>query len=122
MPMWYRATKSALLFPTSSRTRKVRNLSHTPVATAMIHDARDGLSVRGVMIRGRVEVVAGLEARRLNRSIHIRYMTAHGLRQPAIANVLQGDDVTLRLLMEDVVTWTVTAGHRPDPTWSRPLA
>jgi hypothetical protein len=87
----------------------------------MIHDARDSLSVRGVMVRGPVEVVVGLEARRLNRSIHIRYMTAHGLRQPAIANRLHGDDVTLRLLMEDVVSWMVKAGHRPDPTWSRPL-
>ena len=122
VPMWYRATEGSLLFPTSSRTRKIRNLSHSSVATAMIHFARGGPNVRGMMVRGHAEVVTGDEARRLNRWIHIRYVTAHGLRQPAVAELLRGDDVTVRLLIGDVVSWKVKAGQSPDASWSRSLA
>ena len=122
VPMWYLAKDGLLLFPTSSWTRKVRNIANSSVATAMIHHARGGPNVRGVMVRGHAEVVVGDEARRLNRRIHIRYMSANGLRQPAIVDLLRGDDVTLRLLVEEVVSWKVKAGRSPEPNWSRPLA
>lgn len=122
VPMWYLAMDGLLLFPTSSRTRKVRNIGNSSVATAMIHDARGGPNVRGVMVRGHAEVVVGDQARLLNRQIHIRYMTANGLRQPAVVDLLRGDDVTLRLRVEEVVSWKIKAGRSPEPSWSRPLA
>ena len=122
VPMWFRAMDESLLFPTSSRSRKVSNLRHSTGATAMIHEARGGPDVRGVMVYGRIEVLSGEQARRLNHSIHIRYMTSNALKQPAVADMLDGDDVTLRLWIEDMVTWKIKAGPRPDPGWSRPLA
>jgi nitroimidazol reductase NimA-like FMN-containing flavoprotein (pyridoxamine 5'-phosphate oxidase superfamily) len=122
VPMWYRSAEGSLLFPTSGKTRKVRNLRQSPSATAMVQFARGGPNVCGVMIRGPVEVVSGDEARQLNRSIHLRYVTAKGLRQRAVANLLNGDDMTLRLLIQDVVSWKISAGKQPEPNWSRPLA
>ena len=109
--MWFRRDGDALLFPTSSHTRKVRNLRRHPQATTMIDISRAGLDLRGVQIKGVVELVEGAEAHRLNRSIHERYVTPDGLADERIAAYLtSGDDVTVRLLIERVSSWNLADG------------
>ena len=44
----------------------------------MIDRSRAGLDLRGVQIKGTVELVEGAVARRLNHSIHERYITRLG--------------------------------------------
>jgi PPOX class probable F420-dependent enzyme len=106
--MWFRREGDAILFPTSHHTRKAKNLRQRPQATAMIDQSRAGLDLRGVQIKGSVEVVEGPEARRLNHSIHERYITPLGLAQEAVAAYLsKGDDVTLRLSIERVSSWNL---------------
>jgi PPOX class probable F420-dependent enzyme len=109
--MWFRREGDSLLFPTSHHTRKARNLRRHPHATAMIDQSRAGLDLRGVQIKGSVELIEGDRARSLNRSIHERYITAEGLSQPAvIAYLSEGDDVTVRLSIERMSTWNLAAG------------
>lgn len=109
--MWFRRDGDAILFPTSRHTRKAKNLRRHPRATAMIDRSRDGLDLRGVQIKGRVELIEGAEAHRLNRSIHERYITGEGLIQPAVAAYLSdGDDVTVRLVIERMSTWNLADG------------
>ena len=122
VPMWFLLRDGALFFPTSGGTRKVRNIRDSPIATAMIHEARGGPNVRGAMITGRIDLLTGEEARKLNRRIHLRYMTAAGMLQPKVAELLGHDDVTLRLAMAAIVSWKIKAGRSPNPSWSRPLA
>src|SRR5438270_3957738 len=55
--MWFRRDGDSLIFPTSSHTRKARNLRARPQATAMIDLSRAGLELKGVQIKGRVELV-----------------------------------------------------------------
>lgn len=120
--MWFLLQDDTLLFPTSGGTRKVKNIRHASIATAMIHEASGGPNVRGAMIKGRVVVLTGDEARKLNRRIHFRYMTAAGMLQPDVVELLRHDDVTLRLAIADIVSWKIKAGQSPNPFWSRPLA
>jgi PPOX class probable F420-dependent enzyme len=109
--MWFRRDGDSILFPTSRHTRKAKNLRRDPQATAMIDRSRAGLDLRGVQIKGRVELVEGEEARRLNRSIHERYVTDLGLAQEAVAAYLSaGDDVTVRLPIERISTWNLADG------------
>jgi hypothetical protein len=78
----------------------------------MIDRSRAGLDLRGVQVKGRVDLVEGERARRLNRSIHERYITPEGLAQPAVAAYLsQGDDVTIRLAIERISTWNLADGE-----------
>lgn len=106
--MWFRREGDALLFPTSHHTRKAKNLRARPQATAMIDLSRAGLDLRGVQIKGSVELVEGPQARRLNHSIHERYITPRGLEQDAVAAYLSsGDDVTLRLSIERMSSWNL---------------
>ena len=121
VPMWFVLRRDALLFPTSSQTRKVRNIREVPLATAMIHQTGGGPNVRGVRVTGPVDVLAGDEAKRLNRHIHLRYMTAEAMHEPEVIDLLQHDDVTLRLAISEVVSWKIKAGPSPRPSWSRPL-
>ena len=74
----------------------------------MIDRSRSGLDLRGVQIKGQVELVEGDQARELNRSIHERYITDQGLIQPAVVAYLsEGDDVTVRLSIERCSTWNL---------------
>lgn len=109
--MWFRREGSTLLFPTSSRTRKARNLRRQPYATAMIDRSRAGLDLRGVQIKGSVELIDGDRARQLNHSIHERYITAAGLADDRVAAYLSaGDDVTISLSIDRVSSWNLADG------------
>lgn len=109
--MWFRRDGDALLFPTSSQTRKAKNLRRHPQATAMIDKSRAGLDLRGVQIKGAVELIEGDPARRLNRSIHERYITAVGLQDEAVtAYLTRGDDITIRLSIERLSSWNLADG------------
>jgi Pyridoxamine 5'-phosphate oxidase len=109
--MWFRRDGDSILFPTSHHTRKAKNLRRHPFATVMIDRSRDGLDLRGVQIKGGVELIDGPRALELNRSIHERYLTAEALARPAVAAYLSGgDDVTIRLSIERTSTWNLADG------------
>jgi nitroimidazol reductase NimA-like FMN-containing flavoprotein (pyridoxamine 5'-phosphate oxidase superfamily) len=106
VPMWYERVDSHIHIPTSRRTRKYRNLVRHPFASVVVDISRSGLDLRGVLIRGAVDLVDGEKARALNRSIHLRYVTPEAFDQPEVAAYLaEGDDVTIRVSMDRVVTW-----------------
>lgn len=107
--MWFRRQGDWLLLPTSKHTRKVHNLRLNPFAAVMVDDSRAGLDLKGVLVRGPVELVEGGEAFRLNRSIHLRYVRRPGLEIEEVASYLaKGDDVTIRVHMADVRSWNLT--------------
>lgn len=110
VPMWFRRDGDHILIPTSHHTRKIRNLRHRPRASVMVDQSRSGLDLKGVLIRGDVELVEGPRALDLNRSIHLRYVSERGLSRPGVSRYLGGDDVTVRLAMDEVITWNMAAG------------
>ncbi len=109
VPMWFRWDGTSVLICTSARTRKIRNLRRNPRATVMVDQCRGGMEVRGVMLVGSAEIIEGTEARELNRSIHLRYVTAQGLALPEVRGYLDTDDVTVRVRPDRVTTWDLTA-------------
>jgi hypothetical protein len=91
----------------------------------MIDVSRAGLDLEGVLIRGRVELAYGEEGRRINRSIHLKYVTPEGLNDAYVSAYLsKGDDVTVRTHMDHLISWnlagskagkalSVSGGFRP---------
>ena len=109
--MWFRREGDRLLFPTSHHTRKARNLRERPAATAMVDRSVGGLDLKGVVVRGTVELIEGDDAHALNRSIHERYVSERGLALTEVAAYLaRGDDVTIALPMERVSSWNLAEG------------
>ena len=92
----------------------------------MIDVSRAGLNLKGVLIRGRVDLVEGDEARRINHSIHLKYVTPEALSDASVASSLsEGDDVTVKVHMDHVVSWNL-ADSKAGQTlgiggWFRPL-
>ena len=43
-------------------------------ASVMIDISRAGLNLKGVLIKGQVELVVGEDARKINRLIHLKYV------------------------------------------------
>jgi general stress protein 26 len=108
VPMWFIRLGNDICIPTSRHTRKYKNLKAKPYASVMIDISREGLDLKGALIRGPVELVEGEEARKINHQIHLKYETEEGLNDPSIASYLsKGDDVTVRIYMEHIVNWNL---------------
>ena len=108
VPMWFIRLGNDICIPTSRHTRKYRNLKARPYASVVIDISREGLDLKGVLIRGPVELVEGEKARKINHQIHLKYVTEEGLNDPSVASYLsKGDDVTVRINMEHIVNWNL---------------
>ena len=108
VPMWFMRFGNDICIPTSRLTRKYKNLKARPYASVMIDISREGLDLKGALIRGPVELVEGEEARKINHQIHLKYVTEEGLNDPSVALYLsKGDDVTVRIHMEHIVNWNL---------------
>ncbi len=126
VPMWFIRIGNEICIPTSRHTRKYKNLKARPYASVMIDISRAGLDLKGVLIKGSVELVEGEEARNINHEIHLKYVTPEGLSDPSVAFYLsKGDDVTVKIRMDNVVNWNLAdskAGNALSVTGrSRPL-
>ena len=108
VPMWFIRIGNDICIPTSHHTRKYKNLKARPYASVMIDISRAGLDLKGVLIKGSVDLVEGKDARKINHQIHLKYVTPEGLVDPSIASYLsKGDDVTLKIHMDDIVNWNL---------------
>jgi PPOX class probable F420-dependent enzyme len=115
VPMWFLWEDGAVLMPTSGESRKARNARRDPRAAVMVDDSRGGLDVRGITMVGRLEILTGAEAARVNPRVHRRYLTQAGLELPEVQEALATDDVTLRFLPERAGSWDLSshpASHR----------
>jgi hypothetical protein len=92
----------------------------------MIDISRQGLNLKGVLIRGQVELVDGEEARRINRMIHLKYIMPEAVINPSVASYLsKGDDVTVKIHMDHMISWNLADSKAGKALqvggWSRPL-
>jgi hypothetical protein len=54
----------------------------------MIDFSKAGLNLKGVLIRGQAELEEGEEGQRINRCIHLKYVTPDALSDPSVASYL----------------------------------
>jgi nitroimidazol reductase NimA-like FMN-containing flavoprotein (pyridoxamine 5'-phosphate oxidase superfamily) len=108
LPMWFLRVGNNICIPTSSHTHKYRNLRARLRASVMIDVSRAGLDLKGVLIRGRVELVFGEEARQINHLIHLKYVTPEGLSDANVSTYLsKGDDVTIKIYMDHLISYNL---------------
>jgi hypothetical protein len=115
-----------VLFATSSRSRKVRNLERDPRATLVLHDSRPGYEVCGASIVGSIEVVRSPAARPLIDLVQGRYVATEALTDdPTALSFLESDDVALRFTPVSAFTWDHRASEGSrilrSHGWARPL-
>jgi nitroimidazol reductase NimA-like FMN-containing flavoprotein (pyridoxamine 5'-phosphate oxidase superfamily) len=126
LPMWFLRVRDDICIPTSRQTHKYHNLQARPRASVMIDLSRDGLNLKGVLIRGRVELVNGEEARMINRLIHLKYVNPEAFSDDSVASYLsRGDDITVKVHMDHLVSWNLADSKAGKALraggWSRPL-
>jgi nitroimidazol reductase NimA-like FMN-containing flavoprotein (pyridoxamine 5'-phosphate oxidase superfamily) len=126
LPMWFIRLGSDICIPTSRQTHKYRNLRARSHASVMIDLSREGLNLKGVLIRGRIKLVEGEEAKRINRLIHLKYVNPEALSDDSVASYLsRGDDITVKVHMDHLVSWNLADSNAGRALraggWSRPL-
>src|SRR5439155_6614692 len=98
LPMWLMRIDNDICILTSRYTHKYRNFSSIPRASVTIDVSRAGLNLKGVLIKGQVELVVAEEARKINRLIHLKYVTPDALGDPIVASYLsKGDEVAVKV-------------------------
>jgi nitroimidazol reductase NimA-like FMN-containing flavoprotein (pyridoxamine 5'-phosphate oxidase superfamily) len=108
LPMWFLRIGNDICIPTSRHTHKYRNLRARPHASVMIDISRAGLNLKGALIRGHATLVEGDEARQINHSIHMKYVTPEGLSDASVASYLsKGDNVTIKIHMDHLISWNL---------------
>jgi nitroimidazol reductase NimA-like FMN-containing flavoprotein (pyridoxamine 5'-phosphate oxidase superfamily) len=108
VPMWFLRVADGICIPTSRNTHKYDNLRKRPHASVMIDVSRAGLNLKGVLIRGRVELIYGEETLRINRSIHSKYVMSEAPNNVKVASYLsEGDDVTMKVHMDRIISWNL---------------
>lgn len=80
IPMWFLRIGNDICIPTSHHTHKYRNLLSRPRASVMIDISLTGLNLKGVLVRGKVELLDGEEAQKINHLIHLKYIMSEALR------------------------------------------
>jgi nitroimidazol reductase NimA-like FMN-containing flavoprotein (pyridoxamine 5'-phosphate oxidase superfamily) len=126
LPMWFLRIDNDICIPTSSHTHKYRNLQARQRASVMIDISRAGLDLRGVLIRGRVELLHGELARQINHSIHLKYVTSEALNDSEVASYLsKGDDITIKVHIDHLISWNLSNSKAGKALrmggWFRPL-
>ena len=126
VPMWFLRLGDEICIPTSRHTHKYKNLRARPRASVMIDISRAGLDLKGVLIRGRVALVEGDEAQKINHAIHLKYVTPEGLSDSKVASYLsKGDDITVKIHMDHLINWNLADSEAGMALqmggWSRPL-
>ena len=126
VPMWFIRIGNDICMPTSRHTRKYKNLRSRPFASVMIDISRAGLDLKGVLIKGPIELVKGEEARKINHQIHLKYVTPEGLNDLRVMSYLsKGDDITAKIHMKHIVNWNLADSKAGKALrvngWSRPL-
>jgi nitroimidazol reductase NimA-like FMN-containing flavoprotein (pyridoxamine 5'-phosphate oxidase superfamily) len=125
VPMWFLRVGNDICIPTSHHTHKYRNLLARPRASVMIDISLIGLNLKGVLVRGKVELVDGEEARRINRMIHLKYIMPEALSDTNVSSYLsKGDDITVKIHMDRLISWNLAnskAGKALyEGGWARP--
>jgi hypothetical protein len=92
----------------------------------MIDISRAGLDLKGVLIKGRAELIEGEEAQKINRAIHLKYVTPEGLSDANVASYLsKGDDITVKVHMDHLIDWNLAESNAEKALraggWPRPL-
>ena len=105
VPMWFASHERSILLATGSRSTKVANLEVDPRSTLVIHDSRPGYEVCGVSMVGDAEIVRGVDALRLVRHVHRRYIDEARDLPGAVRGFLESDDVAVRFRPQSAFTW-----------------
>ena len=105
VPMWFLWDGEAIMIPTNHATQKARNLERDPRASVMIDDSRQAFDLRGITVMGEVKLVRAPDSLRLNRSIHLKYLTVAERDSDRVDRYLSTDDVTIRLEPTRAFAW-----------------
>jgi len=106
--MWFLRIGNDICIPTSHHTHKYRNLLARPRASVMIDISLTGLDLKGVLVRGKVELLDGEEAQKINHLIHLKYIMPEALRDVSVSSYLaKGDDITIQVRMDHVISWNL---------------
>jgi Pyridoxamine 5'-phosphate oxidase len=112
-PIWFLFEDDRFFFPTSSGSRKVKNIEVSRSGSVVV-DGRAPGRERWVSASGPVDILRGAEAQSINARIRRRYLTPGALSGSIDATLAASDDVTLCLVPEEWHSWVAPAVESPE--------
>jgi nitroimidazol reductase NimA-like FMN-containing flavoprotein (pyridoxamine 5'-phosphate oxidase superfamily) len=112
-PIWFLFEHDHFYFPSSSKSRKVKNTERAFTASVVV-DAREPGRERWVSASGPVAILRDAEARSINARIRRRYLAPEALDGPIEAALAASDDVTLKLAPTAWRSWAAPTVESPE--------
>jgi PPOX class probable F420-dependent enzyme len=112
-PIWFLFDDDCFYFPSSSTSRKVKNIEVISTASVVVDGRKPGRE-RWISATGPVEILLDREALSINARIRRRYLTPEALDSPIDAKLAASDDVTLRLAPAAWRSWAAPTVEAPD--------
>ena len=109
-PIWFLFEGDRLYFPSSSKSRKVKNVARTASVSVVVDSRKPGRE-RWVSASGPVEILRDGEAQAINARVRRRYLTSEALEGPLETALAASDDVTLCLAPTTWRSWASPSGE-----------
>ena len=110
IPVWYDWDGISIWIETGLTFPVVETLRRNPRGAVAIDDSFGGLRIRGVVMRGHVELMAGPKAfvDEVVRRIYVRYLGAEALDAPTPRAMLATPHMLLKLTPTTMASWDRT--------------
>ncbi len=99
-PVWFLFEDGKIFITTGKNSVKVRNIMANPEIAITVDETEDGLDNRGVIMKGKAELVDDED---IPRKIFIKYLGS--LDHPSAERLLEMERITISLRPEKIISW-----------------
>ena len=106
-PVWYLYDGVHFFVSTGMNTRKARNIEKNPYVSLVIDESEGMFRHRCVIVEGKAELTRELHPE-TTREIYARYLGKKGLDHPFAKDLLESDQIVLKITPSTVLSWDYT--------------
>jgi PPOX class probable F420-dependent enzyme len=113
-PVWFQYDEGTVLIATYEKALKISNIKRNNKVSVLIDSTDGGIKLKGVLLRGRAELVRGSRCKRIEEAIYNKYLKEEGIENDSVAAVFKRlalesvDSVCIRIKSEKMTSWDYT--------------
>jgi PPOX class probable F420-dependent enzyme len=113
-PIWFHYDQGTVLIATYEKARKISNIKRNSMVSLLIDSTDGGIKLKGVLMKGKAEIIRGGECKRVEGIIYNKYLTKETVENDAVAAAFKRlalgseDSVCIRIMPEKLTSWDYT--------------
>src|SRR5208282_6803290 len=111
-PVWFYREGNAIMISTYKEAVKVRNIRHNPKVSLLIDSSKDGLKLKGALMRGSADLIEGPECNKIVKNIYDKHLPTRITRTSKASAAFKklmtqesDSSICIRITPETISTW-----------------